>query len=94
MESLKTGVKEGNECLNFESGPSEEELIGLHLVDRTRMRGGPNSYETMDITCGLGMFSEKVENVNDSDIALSGMDCSTSSSTKLAKLVKQAIWIP
>lgn len=34
-------------------GPAEDELIGLHIADRKRMRGGPYNYEVMDIGGGL-----------------------------------------
>ncbi|KAL1825757.1 hypothetical protein ACET3Z_012535 [Daucus carota] len=71
-------------------GLDEEELIGLNLVERKRMRGGPEVYDIMDIAGGLK--GGELSNTKDSktEAALSGTDCATSSTNVLATLAMQA----
>lgn len=71
-------------------GREDDELIGLHLTDRKRMRGGPESYEVMDTAGGLvtGPGNNKI--VTNSDNTLSGTDCVLSFNNDLAKLATQA----
>lgn len=49
-----TNFKGGNDFSNKYVGPDEEELSGLHLVERKRLRGGPGIYEIMDTDGVLG----------------------------------------
>ncbi|KAL1805105.1 hypothetical protein ACET3Z_027342 [Daucus carota] len=75
---------------NFVGGPEEEEVIGLHLTERKRMRGGPDNLETMDTEGGLKIVTVKVQTIGTSDVELSKMDCSSSSKHDLATLALQA----
>lgn len=54
------------------------------------MRGGPNNYETMDTEGGLKKTIQNSEQVHNPDAGLSGLDCSISSSSELAKLAEQS----
>lgn len=48
---------------NLDYGPDDDELIGLELSDRKRLRGGPDTKETMNTASGLSM-SPEVNNVS------------------------------
>lgn len=71
-------------------GPDEDELNGIELVDRKRMRGGPDSYEVMDIAGGLNKGIIRSNNSGLKDDVLSELDCPTSSYSVLAELAMQA----
>ncbi|KAL1805925.1 hypothetical protein ACET3Z_028993 [Daucus carota] len=81
----------GKNNSNFNNGPEEEELIGLQVTERKRMRGDPDTYAIMDTEGGLAKESggKGMENRNP-DVVLSEIDCSTSSNSNLAKLARQA----
>lgn len=85
-----TLFKGGKANSNIDDGPEEDEFIGLELVERKRMRGGPTSYEIMDTEGGLRMEAGNKQNIVNPNIVLSEMDCSTSSPIELAKLALQA----
>lgn len=89
-ENNLTLSKGGKANSNLGDGPEEDELIGLELVERKRMRGGPTSYEHMDTEGGLRMEAGNKPNIVNPDIVLSEMDCATSSPTELARLALQA----
>ncbi|KAL1812803.1 hypothetical protein ACET3Z_022868 [Daucus carota] len=82
-----TSIKGGASISNFENGPEEDELIGLELIERKRLRG-PN--EVMDTEGGLPTDLASRPKGCIPDVALSEMDCSTSSVTVLATLAQQA----
>lgn len=80
----------GNVISYLHSGMEDEELIGLQLMERKRMRGGPDSYEVMDTAGGLKKDVQMTENKQITEVELSGSDCSTSPNILLAKLTRQA----
>lgn len=47
----------GNKNTNFHFGPEENELDGLQLTERKRMRGGPDQFEVMDTEGGLRLLA-------------------------------------
>lgn len=71
-------------------GSDEEELIELNLVDRKRMRGGPEGYEVMDTPGDLKIGDAKVTNNTNTEAVLSGVDCAASSLNVLATPAMQA----
>lgn len=75
---------------NIESGPDGDELTGLLVADRKRMRGGPDNYDTMDTPGGLGPVSNPNVSNKTADGGLSGLDCTSSNNSQLATLAKQA----
>lgn len=72
--------------LNILNGPDENEQIGLDVVERKIMRGGPDSYDVMDMNGGL------VDNCIgvSQDATLSVKNFAASTTTGLAMLVRQA----
>lgn len=84
-----TNYQGGNDS-NFINGPDEEELIGLQLSERKRMRGGPNNFEIMDTAGGLTKDIMQEQITGTSGVDLSKMDCSSSSKLDLATLAMQA----
>lgn len=75
---------------NLNYGPEKDELNGLQLIERKRMRGGPNSYEVMDVEGGLKAITGEEQTSRKTEVDLSAIDCSTSSNNELAKLAQQA----
>lgn len=79
---------EGNSILQY--GPSDEELDGIHVTERNRMRGGPGTYDIMDTEGGLKVSTENINPKQTMEVALSDTDYVTSSYTVLATLALQA----
>lgn len=67
--------------INFTNGPDVDELSGLMLENRKRLRSGPNSNETIDTEGGLA--------ANSKESVLSGLDCAAPMNTDLAQLALQ-----
>lgn len=80
----------GKVDLNFIDGPEGDELIGLQILERKRMRGGPTNYETMDTAGGLQVIAKNKNIVSNSGVVLSAMDCLTPSHSEMATLAVQA----
>lgn len=74
-------VEAANLKSNNSIGPSEDELIGLTVEEKKRKRNGPIQDVAM-LTDG------NIVSINP-EVVLSNMDCSTSSSTLLAKSAQQ-----
>lgn len=90
VENKLTSHKEDNVNLNYVNGPENDELIGLELADRKRMRGSPSMYEIMDTEGGFKAVIQKEKQTVQLDGELSKMDCSSSSKNELATLAQQA----
>lgn len=90
VEDKNADSKEGKDNSNFGDGPEEDELDGLQIMERKRMRGGPDCFEVMDT---IGDFQHGPGNMRgntSTGVVLSEMDCSTPSESELAKLALQA----
>lgn len=51
-ENLNGNIKGGDFNLNIEDGLDNDEMTGLLVTDRKRMRGGPDKYDMMDTPGG------------------------------------------
>lgn len=76
--------------MNFNNGPVDDDLVGMDITDRRRMRGGPDNYEVKDTTGGLRAANLYEQLNNKSEVELLDIDCSTSSTNELDKLAVQA----
>ncbi|KAL1823984.1 hypothetical protein ACET3Z_010762 [Daucus carota] len=96
MESRREGLnlEMRGENLNFEDGLDNDEMTGLLITDRKRMRGGPDNYDTMDTLGDLGKITDSTLSIQQKDVGLSVTDCTTSNNSQLAKLAKQASRTP
>ncbi|WOG82416.1 hypothetical protein DCAR_0101580 [Daucus carota subsp. sativus] len=83
-------VKGDNSNLNIEDGPDNDEMIGLQITERKRMRGGPDNYDIMDTPGGLAGASDSIAVNKNNDGVLSDLDYTSSNNFQLAKLAQQA----
>lgn len=60
-------------------GLEDEELVGLNLVDRKRMRGGTEAYDIMNTAGGFIAGDPNKTNKLQLEVTLSETDCVTSS---------------
>lgn len=58
----------------MDNGPENEELDGLHILDRKRLRGGPDKYDVMDTPGGLANISSSGLNNTINYVILSATD--------------------
>lgn len=84
---LKLGANNEVQDLNsnLNDGLEEDELSGLNIVDRKRLRGSPDTYEVMDTPGGLKGGIGHIGPNNQNGVALSNSDC-----VRLATLALQA----
>lgn len=89
---LKLGANNEVQDLNsnLNDGLEEDELNGLNIVDRKRLRGSPDTYEVMDTPGGLKGGIGHIDPNNQNGVALSNSDCVTSQNNGLATLALQA----
>lgn len=53
VENISGALQKESADSNLDNGPEEDELDGLQITERKRMRGGPSTYEVMDTEGGL-----------------------------------------
>lgn len=86
VQTNSTIYQGGNGNSNFVIGSDKEELSGLQVTEKKRLRGGSNTYEVMDIEGGLKIIPRKEKVLQNTDGDLSELDCSSSSISELVKL--------